>query len=282
MKFSFVKYPSLIVAAGLCLASGAFGAPSTLKLVSGSNDDGGVTVGGGILTSPYSMSLNGTAPVPMFCDDWVDNQNEGQTWDITGGTALSAITGQGTVGAPDNTNVYFGSDSSAKAYDTTDMGSIALTQEVKYVAAVDLAVELSNLPGADAGPRRELSLALWDVFNPNATTDGQNDNTLMDSASKSDLEAAIKFAKAYTGGSIWGYTATVYTPLASSSGYDISPGTETLTGGIAKSGNGGPPQEFIKLTYVPEPATWGVLAFDFIGAGIVGLYFRRRKSRAQS
>jgi hypothetical protein len=141
-------------------------------------------------------------------------------------------------------------------------------------------VELQNAGLTDT-QRGELSLALWDIFNPNTTITGYgspNSNIGTDPVAQSDLLTAITFGRDYTGGSVDGYTATVYTALASTSGYS-SPGTETLTGGIASPGAAGVPQEFIGLTYVPEPSTWAFLGFDFGCAGIVGLYFRRRKAR---
>jgi hypothetical protein len=226
--------------------------------------------------------LNGTpSDLAMYCDDWADNINNGQTWYVQG-TALSAITGANP--ATDNTGVYFGSDTKDQPYNAI-LTNYQLTQKVKYIAAVDLAVQISQLSGPDGVERGELSLALWDIFNPNLTSDGQNDNTLMDTISIVDLTNAIDFARGYTDGSIGGYTATIWTPLLSGDGsYNLngSP-AETLAaaGGIAISGTG-VPQEFIQLTSVPEPSAWAVLAFDFAGAGLAGLYFLRRKSRIKS
>jgi hypothetical protein len=130
--------------------------------------------------------------------------------------------------------------------------------------------------------RGELSLALWDIFNPNTTITGYGSPASSigtDTVAQGDVLAAITFGRDYTGGSVDGYAATVYSALASSSGYSSS-GSETLTGGIAPAGSGRP-QEFISLTYVPEASTWAFIGFDFASAGIVGLYFARRKSRVR-
>ena len=284
MMIAFPKTLGLLLGAGLCMASAAFG-QTTLELVNGAGADGGATING-IYTSPYEMALNtGSGPVTisMDCDDWADSITNGQSWYVQG-TALSAITGQGTVASPDNTNVYWGSDSTLVAYDdATPSTTFKLTQEEKYVAAVYLAVQLNSSTLTDT-QRGELSLALWDIFNP-TTVDGSfgspNSNIGGDAVAQSDLLTAINYGLSYAGGTVNGYSATIYTPLASGNGSYSLP-SETLGSGIAPGTATNRPQEFIALTYVPEPSTWAFIGFDFAGAGIVGLYFLRRQSKVRS
>lgn len=289
MTIGFPKTLGMLLGAGLCIVSASFG-QTTLTLVNGAGADGGDTING-IYTSPYEMSLNtgsGPVTVSMDCDDWADSISDGQSWYVQG-TALSAITGGGTnspsqPALPVNTNVYWGSDSAPVSYDdNTPSLTFQLTQEEKYVAAVYLAVELNNHTLTNT-QRGDLSLALWDIFNP-TTVDGgygsPNSNIGTDPAAQADVLAAINYGQDYSGGSVDGYTATVYTPLASENGSYSLP-AETLGSGIAPGTATGRPQEFIALTYMPEPSTWAFLGFDFASAGIVGLYFLRRKSRVRS
>lgn len=64
----------------------------------------------------------------------------------------------------------------------------------------------------------------------------------------------------------------IYTPTLDGK----TPNPNTFNGG---TGSDTAPQEYMTVTQVPEPSTWAVLGFDLVGAGIVGLYFRRRHSR---
>jgi len=276
MKVSFFKSLGLVVAAGLCLAWASFG--QTLELFNGGALDNGatVTIGGesGVETSPYQMALPNKSAnlVAMYCDDAVDNVNNGQGWDVTS-TTLATITSSAT---PPVTTVFYKADAGTTVYGT-DSVTGGLTQAQKYVAAVDLAVQLNNLALNDNAHRDALSVALWDIFDP---TGALTAAVAAYSPAQTDLTNAINFATTtYKGGLIGGYTATIYTPLASSTGYNLNSAPETLTGGIATSGGNGVPQEFIAL---PEPSSLAVLGFDFVGAGLAGLYFLRRKSRIQS
>ncbi len=295
MNTAFLRPSGLLFGIGLGLASLApAGQTPTLGLISGSGANGGDSVDG-IYSSPYQMSLNlgsGAVTIAADCDDWADNINDGQTWYVTS-TALSAITGGGTNSASQpahavNTNVYYGSDSAPVAYDYGS-ASVALTQEEKYVAATYLAVEL-NSGTLSSAQRGDLSLALWDIFNPTLDAiDGgtnygsPNSNIGGNTVAQGDLLAAIHFGQGYAGGSIDGYTATIYTPLLSGNApcYNLANGGcgETVAGGgrIASSGGNGVPQEFIALTYVPEPSTWAFLGFDLAGAGMMGMWLRRKR-----
>jgi len=257
------------LAAGLCLASVSFG-QLTLDMVSGSADShGDNVVVNGIDTydSPYQMSLSNGAPtvnslkttVAMFCDDAADDVFDGEYWQVTSLT-LAGITG---AASPTNPPQY-GSDGSSQTYGKgVTATSDKLTQAEKYIAAVDLAVQIQQLVPDNPTARGDLSLALWDVMNPVLV------NSSLTAAANTDVQNAIKLAISDAGqtiSEIAGYNATVYTPKA---------GTQVPVGDPA-------PQEFIALNYVPEPSSLAALGFDFVGAGIVGLYFLRRKSRARS
>lgn len=276
MKIMFPKKLGLALGAALCITSAAFGTPSTLQFISANNG----SVANLVAASPYTMSLNGGASVTMYCDDWVDSVVPNQEWYVQG-TALQNVAGS---------NVYYQNDSTigGVAYDD-GQAPIDYVQKVKYVAAVWLATNLQGtLP---ANVRADYSLALWDIFNP-LTVDPNNSQTPNDvidnllsaadaTAVRQDVYNAFFFAlNNYSGnGVVNGYTATIYTPLQSTGGGYNIPG-ETYGSGIATTGS--KPQEFIGLTSVPEPSTWAFLGFDFVGAGIAGLCFYRRKSRVRS
>jgi hypothetical protein len=165
-------------------------------------------------------------------------------------TDLSAVTG--TSPATDNPSVYYGSDTAPVEYGgVLDNLTLTLTQQQKYIAAGDIAIQLTN-SGLTSTQRNDLSVALWDIFNPLSATDGGLAQ-FVDAGVESDLTNAL--TATLSGGTL--------------GGYDVTAGTQS---------SGGAPQEFIDPTYVPEPSTWAFLGFDFAGAGIVGLYFRRRKS----
>jgi hypothetical protein len=78
-----------------------------------------------------------------------------------------------------------------------------------------------------------------------------------------------------------GVDITIYTPDYNGSVYQepSTPGDPCPPGAPANCTR---PQEFLTVTSVPEPSTLAVLGFDLAGAGIVGLYFRRRNLRGQS
>jgi len=303
-----VKVLGLILAGGLCLASAAFG-QNRLELTPGST--GGPVIANycGALpapctstdstdASPYSMSLNGAAAVQMFCDDSADNINFSQEWYVNAGTSLSAI----AAGSNLNSVYYDGvTGSNATALHNSDSGFTGtLTQAQEYVAAAWLAANLTEPGGAffnkNPSDNADVSLAIWDLFVPQNPI---GDYLQLDAAAKADLQNAIAYvlSNPNNGGYVnvggKSYTATIYTPLQDipGTGYDIlgpslsppQPEEQVVAGStqIATPQGLGRPQEFMLLS-VPEPSTWAFLGFDFVGAGIAGLYFRRRNSRARS
>jgi hypothetical protein len=277
-KKSMKSFKYLGLAAGFCLASASFG-QNTLKLAGVGNVDVNVIYGSSTVdtvASPYSMSLNGLGSVPMYCDDSADDITVGQEWYINSGTALSTITNGTNVAS-----VYYDGVTGLNLTDSSlSLAQSTLTQAQQYVAAVDLAVLISTTPADSA----DASLAIWDLFTP-STGAG---TMVLTAQAKTDLQNAIIFAQNLTypsdgylniGGK--SYTATIYTPLQSTNlppFYSV-PG-ETVANNTTIANEPSRPQEFLALS-VPEPSSLAALGFDFVGAGIVGLYFLRRKSRAR-
>jgi hypothetical protein len=239
----------LPVALGLLFTAGMYG-QSTLTFNPGCNGNSYA----GYCTSPYLFTLDGTPNVPLICDDFANEV--GGTWTATD-TSLSAFDGS-TV----QTQVRFFNAGPAS------------TQTADYITAAVLATEIfaaynagDNTEGTHGGLNTaDLSFAMWSLFDPNSPPVG----TAADAAA--DLSAAQSTASGYATGQQ--YLNALSAADGGTVNITIYTDPHSLNGG---SGN----QEFIGET-VPEPATWAVLGFDLVGAGLVGLYFRRRKSQARS
>ena len=221
----------------------------------------GGTVTDGLPTGTFAGSFTN---VLTLCDDLADNVYWGQQFSVLT-TDLSAFTqGPSTVGT-----VYYGTTPNTPA------GAAIQTQD--YVAAAILAVDLASDP---TNPIKQdiYGYAIWDIFQPAATlaqltSVSSGDVSAVETAAASALTAAAGLTGAQEEINS-GYDVTIYTPT-----FD---GTTTeAKDQIPAYSPGTRPQEIITLTYVPEPSTWAVLGFDLVGAGILGLYFRRRQSRGR-
>jgi len=255
MKIMFPKSLGLILGAGLCLAPSVFG---QLEFLGGTN---GNVAGTDIGASPYTMSLNGGSSVVMDCDDFVNDIFSGEAWKVNA-TDLSTIGAESSI----NTTVYYDNSPNTPAE--------ILQQQKDYIAAGYLAIQL-NKGGLSPAQITDDSLALWDLFNPGATSGPYVLANLItaNDPGVADALSAARSAVLSSNGTLDGYDVTIYTPTAPANLSVVS----CPNGGCRVS-----PQEFIGTTYVPEPSTLAVLGFDFVGAGIVGLYFLRRKSRGRS
>jgi hypothetical protein len=243
------KSIGVLGAFGLCLACSMY-ADNNFYYV---GPNGQVSPNGLVYTSPYEAQIDGGPTVFVVCDDYVDEANPGSAWPAAE-TDLSLFVGGNSVlsSGPTTLNgtkdVYYTSGYNAS-------GGAALTQTQAYITAAILSVDILSTPPADD---IDYSYALWGLFDGGI---GSGKPLNVDPAAVAVLETAETQASAYATGSAYetalGHGVTIYSPTGD--------GT-----------NGAQPQEFIG---VPEPANWAVLGFDFVGAGIVGLYFRRRNSR---
>lgn len=266
------------VGIGVCMALGLFGGPSGINstttspfLINGDPD--------GSYTDPYTGSVNGGATtIPIICDDYADHVSLGESWTalVNDLSLFNQSSGQTAANTVDT--VYFSGGETA-----------GYTQAQEYIAAADLALQIFDLgttfgsDSPDSQKRSDLSAALWAVFEPTQVPVG-NAYGDIDSAAEGYLTAALATTTGatptYTNGTNFetanGVDVKIYTPTLSPY---TSPNPNTFNN---KSGNDTAPQEYITITQVPEPATWAVLGVDLLGAGILGLYFRRRQSRNRS
>jgi hypothetical protein len=140
-----------------CLAIGGW-AQDTLTL----KNAGANYVMGGVYTSPYGISINGGAPVPLICDDFTTDISIGESWTAIPTTFAALEAGTNSPGTP-------------KFSPATDPSVVpTLAAEIQdYAVTAVLAAELMSLPNQGTEQAGEISFALWDVFDPtllNSTT----------------------------------------------------------------------------------------------------------------
>ena len=277
MRMTLSKSISL----GFGLAVGMFGQISSTVIVPFE-----ITSYVGSYTDPYGGTVNGVQNVPILCDDYADHVGDGQSWTALAND-LSLFPDQGAnyaaqASANTVTTVYYQGNETA-----------GYTQTQEYIAAADLAYQIYELGSPFANPannepqRDDLSAAIWYLFQPTQVPLGSCYGCL-DANAASLLAAALATTR---GGSP---TYTTGTSFEAANHVDITIYTPTLNGSTPNpntwnnAGSGNPsnnsdnaPQEFITVTQLPEPSTWAVLGFDLVGAGVLGLYFRRRRVRSE-
>jgi hypothetical protein len=306
MRIAISKSACLAAAMGICLASVFFGQTTTFKELAPPGPPSTGFYLNGEYTSPYYATITNGPTVPVICDDYIDQQSAGQSWNVLT-TDLSAFKGNNDV-----QSVYYGTTASTTPTpdaQTTDYiaAAILATEILGYQTAVLPGESNSQLINPSTSETPDLSYALWALFNPVALTDVQNCNNLPYSATNTHgstsgtcgpgdgptssasmaqgyLTAALTEAATFANGAAYeasesqllGHSVDV--KIYSESANDNNSCVSDCT---AATNPPGRYQEFVGVN-VPEPSTWGVLAFDFVGAGIVGLYFRRRQSRVRS
>ena len=216
------------------------------------------TVGGHVNLLPTSTLTTALA----FCDDFSDNVYWGQEFAVLI-TDLSAF----PAASPPVHSVYYQGGETSNA-----------TQTQEYIAAAILAVDIASDP-TNAYKQDIYGFAIWDIFQPANTLNQLNGNPADKTAVQNAAASALAAAVGLTGSQYEfnsGYKVKIYTPTYN--------GTSPYgTSDPAPAGSPGTrPQEFITVTYVPEPATWAALGLDSLGAVIAGLYFRHRQSRGRS
>lgn len=254
------------VALGLGLAFGIFGQVASTVVVPFQ-----ITSYVGSYTDPYGGTVNGVQNVPIICDDYADHVGDGESWTaLANDLSLFNQSGGQTTSNTVSTVYYQGGE------------TVGYTQAQEYIAAADLAYQIYELgspffnPANNEPQRDDLSAAIWALFQPNQVPVGScygcldtNAQSLLNAALATTTGASPTYANGATFETANGVDVTIYTPTLN----NTSPNTNTFNNA---SGSDNAPQEFITVTQLPEPATWAVLGFDLLGAGVLGLYFHRR------
>lgn len=241
-----------------CFATGAFALDSLTLKNAGAN-----AVMGGVYTSPYGISINGSSTsVLMICDDYTTDININDTWSANA-TSLTQINQSSVAGLKFATAPYNSSPG-------IQGGPTKVSQD--YATAVVLAAQLMSLPNIGTSSENaevagELSYAIWGVFDAPLLT---SVNTGYGTLTATELAAANSYlvaAQSLVAGATTG--GTVDLTKISIGGHSINGATIYTSTPLDKS------QEFI-LVSMPEPAYPAVLALDLLA--VVGLIvvFRRR------
>ncbi len=254
----------------ICCATGAF-ADANLQLLSPPNS--GYTEGG-VYTSPYNISVNGTA-TQLICDDF--------TTDISGGTWSATVS---TITTIDSATVAgFKFDSSP--YNANILGGAANVVQDYAVAAV-LAAELLSLPNTNTAEAGALSFALWDVFDPSLLGSsygtmsdpyGPIDKTQWTNAMTDLANAIAQVDGVMTGGTNAG-SVTNPTSLANveiESGGSVNLSSLNISGltVYTPTPDASVSQEFLHVT-TPEASTPVLLAVDLFGFVAIAAFLRKR------
>jgi hypothetical protein len=247
MKNTAIIPRSLVAIAFLCFASAAFGQDVPFGITAKP------TVLDGVHTDPYNALVNGT-PIVAFCDDFTDEVTPGQNWS-TLATNLSQFP---STSLPVST-VYFKTGTGA-------------TQTQDYIAAAILASEALQSSTSNRGMTDDISFALWGVFDP--TLLPQNDAGLSSAdltAAKGFLSSALAVAARYQTGAAY--------EQATGDIVEIYSATRGKKSEILQTGKSRP-QEFITVVSMDEPPSPAILGLDFLGLGILVVFFRRRAAHA--
>ena len=236
-----------------CFASGVFAETATLQFV---NANANYAMGG-VYTSPYTISVNGTSTL-LICDDFATDVHLGSSW-TANVTYLSDI-----LSAAPTDGVRF----------DTGSGSAQISD---YVTAAVLAAQLmaTNPATVQAG---EISYAIWSIFDTSplyaSIQTAANTNTSA-STGYGSLTAAQSSA-------IVGYvnSARAIADLALASGNFSGISNLVIYTPITPPGPNS--QEFIGLSTrpisMPEPSSPAILAIDLLGVAGLFLFIRRRVS----
>jgi hypothetical protein len=206
---------------------------------------------GGVYTSPYNVTVNGT-PMLLICDDFTfEIPSIPWSWTATT-TDLSAL------------------PSSTPRFNTGN-------EVYNYSVAAVLASELMSLPNLYSEAAGELSYAIWGIFDPvllsnnPASGVGHLTSTELCAVTNANCSAGtppgyLDQARAIVDAATNNGTLsslpqiTIYTPI------NFPPGNNS--------------QEFIGLTAMPEPSSLALLGLDLLGLAGLVFFIRRRRANA--
>jgi hypothetical protein len=225
---------------------GAWAAPEdTLTLV----NVGPGNVMGGVYTSPYGISVDGTT-VPLICDDFTTDISFGESWQAIPTTFSAIQAGANPEGTPKFTPM-----------DIQNYATVAV-----------LAAELMALPDTNdqtiSEELGEISYALWDVFDPTLLN---SVNTGFGTLTGGELSAAQGYlagAQALVAGATSGGVVTLSkisingSPIEDMTIYTPDPRSAA--------------QEFVTVTMAEPPSLSVLIVYLLLGGGSL-LFFGRRR-----
>jgi len=247
-----------------CCGTGAFA--DVNMTLTGVGLDG---VMGGVYTSPYSMTVNGT-PMLLICDDFIFNiPYVGYQWTAET-TSLSTLQAESSPSTSVNYDQAVGQTNPEGAPGTCTF-KCAQQQISDYETAAVLAAELLALPSYNTEEAGDLSYAIWGIFDPALLgLDGLSPPTGNEEGALSttgcvgtipgcggDLGAANYYLQQAEGVVSGGGTIpqlTIYTAVGSPNS-----------------------QEFLGVS-MSEPSYPAILALDLLAVAGLLLFFRRRRS----
>jgi len=262
--------PRTLFAAGLMVCCGTGSLAQTLTLLNPPNT--GYTEGG-VYTSPYNISVNGT-PTQLICDDFTTDISIGESW-LTSATTITDI----------NSTTVEGLKFDSATYNGNILGGAGDVVQDYAIAAV-LAGELLALPSSDSADAGALSFAIWDVFDDTllgSSSPGSDPYAALTgpqwSAAMTDLSNAITEVDSVITGGMAG-SGDVSGLVSGGSVNLASLGISSLTA-YTPTPNAGVAQEFLQVS-MPEPSYPALLAIDFLA--VLGLiaFLRRRSDRILS
>jgi hypothetical protein len=243
----------------MCCGTGAFAA-STLTLLNPPNNG---DAAGGVYTSPYNISVDGT-PTQLICDDFTTDISVYEQWTASV-TTLTDLTAGSVSG------LKFGNSGNEPS--GTSLLSTNTAQDYAIAAVLD--AELMWTPNLTADQIAGYSFAIWDIFDSTllqSTCCGTSDpygaltsQQWMDATT--DLTVAEGLANTALSGGVYDLnnivvdgqsigSLTVYTPI-------VPPGPNA--------------QEFLKVT-APEASTPVLLGVDLLGFLALAGFLRKRIS----
>jgi hypothetical protein len=211
---------------------------------------------GGVYTSPYGISVNGGATVPLICDDFTTDISIGQSWTAIPTTFAALQAGTNPAGTP-------------KFSPTTDPSVVPTTAvEIQdYAVTAVLAAELMTLPNLASEAAGEISFALWDVFDPSLLTSTSNP---YGSITSTELAAA----QGYLAG------AEALVAAATTNGKvdltQISIGGHSIEGMSIFSPNPAASSQEFLMVAMPEPSYPVILGVDLLAMVGLIVVLRRR------
>jgi hypothetical protein len=215
------KFWYLMAVALLCFASSAVANTMTLKGTPSGNL-------GGVYTSPYEFTVNGTPGLLLICDDFSDEITVGETWSFNVNTwSTLSNTLWAAKGAPNLATQY---------EEATWLALQLLNPSATWNTFC------TNAGGFCAG---DISYAIWAVFDPAAL------NNL--TPGSADYENALNWVNANA--SLWD-TGGLH-------GFEIL--TPACLSNIPSCPGGALPQEFLEFDAAPEASTAALLGPGLFG-----------------